>query len=211
LEKVESLRIAPSRYGGYWTIDDWKSIDFSKEEGWQRAIDIFEDRIRGRFLKIVDKIKYHTFSGFAIMALDCLLIETLQQFYEGVEETPRRQSGNYFCHFLTKTSFNEFFDECKANMYYQQIRNGILHQAQTKGNSRIWIREGTPLVEYADDGNGLLINRNKFHEQLVYEFENYVSRLRQNSPVDHELRQKFKHKMDAICRVTKENPKLEKR
>lgn len=206
--KVEPLRIAPRRDGRYWTVEDWKATDFSNEEGWQKAIDIFEDRIRGRFLGVVEKIQCHTFSGFAIMALDCLLIETLQQFYEGVEKTPARQSGDYFRRFLTQTSFREFFDEDKAKMFYRQIRNGILHQAEAKGSSRIWIRKGTLLVEYADDGNGLLINRNKFHEQLVHEFENYVSRLRQNSPVNHELRHKFKHKMNAICKVTKENPKL---
>lgn len=206
--KVEPLRIAPSRCGGYWTVKDWEAIDLANEEGWKKAIIIFEDRIRGRFLKIIDQIKCSTFSGFAIMALDCLLIETLQQFYEGVEETPRRQNQEYFCRFLKQTSFNEFFDECRARMFYQQIRNGILHQAETKGSSRIWIREGTPLVEYADDGNGLLINRNKFHEQLVHEFENYVAQLRRNNPPDNGLRERFKRKMDSICRVGKERRKL---
>lgn len=77
---VEPLRIAPSRHGSHWTIEDWKSINFSVEVDWQTAINIFEDRIRSRFLNIINQAQPSLVSGFAVMALDCLLIETLQQF-----------------------------------------------------------------------------------------------------------------------------------
>lgn len=207
-EAPEPLRIAPSRHGGHWIVEDWKALDFSTEEGWQRGIDIFEDRIRGRFLGIVEAIQDYEFSGFAVMALDCLLIETLQQFYEGKAETPRGQSGEYFRRFLTGTSFSEFFDTKKADMLYSSIRCGILHQAEIKGSSRIWIKEGTPLVSCAEDDNGLLINRRLFHKQLECEFSHYVARLRQNDPPDDKLRERFKRKMDVICKVQPEAPKL---
>jgi len=197
VREQEPLRIAPSRHGGYWTVEDWKALDFSAEEGWQTAIDIFEDRIRYRFLVVVDAIQDYEFSGFAIMALDCLLIETLQQFYEGKVG----QTREYFCRFLTGTSFGTFFDTKKAGMFYSSIRCGILHQAEIKGSSRILIRPGIPLVTWAEDGNGLLINRLLFHEQLQREFSDYVARLREGNPPDAKLRSKFKTKMDAICRV----------
>src|ERR1700730_16968447 len=45
------------------------------------------------------------FSGFAVIATDCLLIETIQQFYEGKAETPRGKSEQYFRKFLTQTVF----------------------------------------------------------------------------------------------------------
>ncbi|HEC36343.1 MAG TPA: hypothetical protein ENI39_07400 [Anaerolineae bacterium] len=207
-EATEPLRIAPSRYGGHWTIEDWKGLDFSTEEGWQRGVDIFEDRISGRFLGIVEAIQGYEFSGFAVMALDCLLIETLQQFYEGKAETPRGQSGKYFRRFLTRTSFSEFFDTKKADVFYSSIRCGILHQAEIKGTSRILIRSGTPLVSWAQDRNGLVINRRLFHQQLECEFRHYVARLRQNDPPDEELRRRFKRKMDAICQIQPEAPRL---
>jgi len=205
-EMEEPLRIAPSRYGGHWTVEHWKALDFSTEEGWQRAIDIFEDRIRGRFLGMVEAIQDYEFSGFAVMALDCLLIETLQQFYEGRAET-LGQSGKYFRRFLTRTSFGAFFDTKKAALFYRSIRCGILHQAEIKGSSRILIRPGIPLVTWAEDGNGLVINRLLFHEQLECEFSHYVAHLRQNDPPDEELRRSFKCKMDVICKVQPEAPK----
>lgn len=114
----EPLRIAPKGRGEHWTIEDYQKIDFAQEEGWQRAIDIFEDRIQWRFLEIIAQIERNEFAGFAVMALDCLLIETLQQFYEGQETTPPRKSKEYFCRFLTETSFGKYFDHIKkAEMF----------------------------------------------------------------------------------------------
>jgi len=197
-EMEEPLRIAPSRYGGHWTIEDWKALDFSAEKGWQRAIDIFEDRIRYRFLVVVDAIQDYEFSGFAIMALDCLLIETLQQFYEGVHETSG-QPRDYFKRFLTQPALRKYFDGKMAECFYTHIRCGVLHQAEIKGSSRI--RIDTPaLVRWADDRRGLVINRKRFHQKLVEVFENYVAQLR--DPTNQDPRAKFRDKMDAICRET---------
>jgi len=131
------------------------------------------------------------------MALDCLLIETLQQFREGVHETPRWQSLQYFQRFLTETALGEYFDEGMAERFYTHIRCGILHQAEIKGSSRI--RIDTPdLVRWANDRQGLVINREKFHEKLVEVFEDYVAQL--HDPDNQDLREKFKIKMDAICK-----------
>jgi len=65
------------------------------------------------------------------MAIDCLLIETLQQFIKGVSETPRRKNECYFKNFLI-SRFKEDFDDEKAKMFYEQIRCGILHCIRPK-------------------------------------------------------------------------------
>ena len=52
------LKISPN-----YDIDYWKTLSFKTESDWQKAIDIFEDRIRGRFFKVIDKFKkYKNFS-----------------------------------------------------------------------------------------------------------------------------------------------------
>jgi hypothetical protein len=180
-----------------YRVYDWKALTFSNEEDWQKAIVIFEDRIRGRFLNFIDLIKCHEYSGFAVLALDCLLIETFQQFREGKDET-RNNSEKYFVNFLTETSFCEFFNKEIAKKFYEQIRCGLLHQAEVKGNSLVRISQNEPLVRLTKDGKGVIVNRESFHEQLVRVFEEYLSRLR--DPSNEDERNKFKTKMDCICR-----------
>lgn len=190
---MEPLKISPK-----YNIEHWKKINFSIEGDWQEAINIFVDRIQGRFLDLISRIESYTYAGFSVIALDCLLIETLQQFRKGVSETPRGNVKQYFKSFLIESSFG--FCDKLADMFYDQIRNGILHQAEIKGTSRISINRDVPLVNLTEDGNGLLINRKLFHEQLVREFEDYVKKLR--NPENHDLREKFKNKMNSICRLS---------
>ena len=58
---------------------------------------------------------------------------------------------------------------------------------------------GPVLVKYADDNKGLIVNRHRFHLQLLSEFENYVAQIR--NPYNIEIRNKFIKKMRAICRT----------
>lgn len=184
------MRISPQ-----YSVRDWQARSFSTEEDWHTAIDIFADRIYGRFIKPIDVIKGYEYAGFAVIALDCLLIETLQQFKEGLSKS--QKSGGAFVRFLTESSFKSYFDGKKATLFYKQFRCGILHQAETKESSII--RIDSPLVNYSDDKKGLVINRCLFHKQLVTELENYISQLQ--DPSNKDLRMKFKRKMDFICRL----------
>jgi len=69
-------------------------------------------------------------SGFVVLALDCALIETLQQSRLGEEETPMRKGQEHFVGFLTETSFKQYFDGAKAELFYKTIRCGLLHQTK---------------------------------------------------------------------------------
>jgi hypothetical protein len=191
----------------------WLSLNLTKKDStdWQIAVDIFDDRIKGRFLKQVQvlesnsdlQIKY--FSGFAIMAIDCLLIETLQQFYKGTKRTGKKQDDIIFHNFFQRSSeFSVFFDTtAKTNIFYVQIRCGILHQAQTKKKSSIHIKIGSPLAQWIDPtdySQGLSINRLKFHNALLSVYEKYISDLRSNNNLN--LRRKFEKKMTLIVNQT---------
>ncbi len=67
---------------------DYKNLNLelnSGEEKWETAINIFEDRIYGRYFKSIDILLNNNdldTTGFAIMAINCLLVETLYQFKE---------------------------------------------------------------------------------------------------------------------------------
>lgn len=192
-------------HGNNWTEDDW-----------QTAIDIFEDRLRGRYFNYIEVLLNFEYSikdyhaGFAITALDCLIIETLQQFYEGRDSS--QGSEKSFERFLTTTSFQKNFgvdtsEGSLADLFYDQIRCGILHQAEVKTDSRI-VSTGAELI--AEEGKGVIVNRRKFHAQLLREFEDYVKRLRKpKTKEDLRLRKNFRQKMDYICKVrTPPDPKV---
>lgn len=168
---------------------DWTSLNLVDEnsENWNKAISIIEDRFNSRFFNQINRLKKNELSGFLIMSIDCLLIETFMQFYLGKESTEDSYSGNQwksFKDFLKNSNhFNsEFNTNKKCHVFYKHFRCGLLHQAQTKGNSKIKINQPAMLT-FIDQSNieiGLIIDRKEFHKRLTKEFEDYLERLRNN-------------------------------
>jgi len=173
---------------------------------WDIAIKIFEDRMEGRFLKqieILDKNPNRdigVFAGFAIMSLDCLFVETLEQFHKGKIRTGQGMDEKAFFDFFQRSSkFKLFFStQAKAAIFYKQIRCGLLHQAQTKRKSTIHIRNEEMLrwVNPQEPEEGLKIQRKLFHKEVLDIYNSYVSKLKDKKNLN--LRQQFKRKMDFI-------------
>lgn len=140
------------------------------------------------------------FSGFAIMALDCLLIETLEQFYKGKIRTGQGMDEKSFFDFFQRSSkLKIFFDsQDKATIFYTQIRCGLLHQAQTKKKSTIHIRNEA-MLQWVNPQNfeeGIKIQRRLFHDEIVDIYNSYVNKLKDPSSLN--LKRKFQRKMDFI-------------
>lgn len=214
--------IAPSRYPEIrnWTSEHWIQLDLSTEAGWKTAIEIFEDRIQYRYLDAVQVLKaeddayYRKYVrrrfGFAIMALDCLLLETLAQFYEGLKDSDQARNvlglnnTRFYVRFLSQSSFvlQNCFDKEKAELFYRTIRCGILHQAETKYSTLIrYVSEDdrTLPFEATEDQKGLCVYWARFHELVLDEYEAYCNCLRGN--VNAIYRENFVRKMEYICRI----------
>lgn len=146
-----NMRIAPKKGYGYWTVMDWSSLnlgkgdDFGNEKDWETAIQIFEDRIKGRFIDAIEILKNednHSKTrrfGFAIMSLICLLIETLAQFYEGEPSSQGISRGIYtnFLSFKSLVLKNLFENHNNAVRFYETFHSGLLHHAETDKSSLI--------------------------------------------------------------------------
>jgi hypothetical protein len=212
----------------------------TNERDWQHAIDVFHRRMQERFFLCIKALEEDVktkrvtplngadadralsqgiviTTGFAIMALCCLLIDTLQFFRAG--KPPRAQpqgcprpekcagtfpgTGRAFVAFLTEClSFGK--DEAKD--FTDGVRNGIFHQAETRG----WVvkldePEGAVLKceMIRLDGVGskevkvYTLNRTVFCTQLRDWYEGYIKRLR-DPKEEASLREHFAAGMDHV-------------
>lgn len=194
------MQIAPGIDTATWQrlkLDNPNSAD------WAVAVNTLAARIHERYVAPVDfliaseaiKPPFERRFGFTVLAIDCLLVETLGAFIEGLEDTEGR-SKKTFCTFLrTRWQFaGEFTTDDLAQKFYQQFRCGILHQAESGGESKVW--SVGPLLHVK--GTAITVNRNKFHDCLKEEFRSYLTELR--DPRNLVLRENFRRKMDFISR-----------
>ncbi len=178
-------------------------LDDKKSPDWNHAVDIFKERINSRYLEPVDLLikednkrsLLERRCGFSILAIDCLLIETLQSFREGLTDTKNKSKEMFKSFSTNREGFREHFSADQALRFYHDFRCGILHQAEVMGPSLLW-SIGLLKGEKAD---GIpYINRTKIHEYLKDEVERYSEELK--DPANSEMRRNFKAKMDFIAR-----------
>ena len=141
----------------------------SDDQTFDQAIEIFEDRIIGRFLEQINLLKDDCCkNGFSIMALECLLVETFAQFYRGLEDTigvSQQEYTDFLVNCLTC-----FRTKTIANKFYSYIRCGILHQAQTKPHSGLTFNSQTT-IKY--EKGFLMVDVERFIDEMNNYFDNY--------------------------------------
>lgn len=202
----DDLEIAAGYTVGYWKdLRSRLDVGNPNSEHWTKAIEIFEVRIRRRFFEPVDEllrfdscIPNKTF-GFAVLAIDCLVIETLQGFREGIVDHSKR-SRELFTNFLTQwVAFNDCVPHDGnsvdfAVQVYRGYRCALHHSGATEVAFRV--RAVGPMFNFNGDC-GVEVNRTCLHRNLKRELDAYVADLRMTNKV--RLRCNFKKKMDSIC------------
>lgn len=135
--------------------------------------------------------------GFSMMALCCLLIETIECYRRGIPTTSKKewsglakiqQKETVLTPFQLPTQgppkgsevfetffrdFQSLFPNVDGKAFYENIRNGILHQAQTKGGWTINARGALCA--------GKNINRNLFAKALEKAFDSYTAGLQEKA------------------------------
>jgi hypothetical protein len=179
------------------TVADYKAWVAEGEGGKKKIARFFADRLTERYVDPVTHLEARWKNGFSFMAVSCLLIETLETFYQGWESTEptKTQRGR------SKLAFRLFFNHQRefepfrshADKFWKHVRCGILHQGETSGG---WIvgRHGS-LFNKAD----LEVNATKFHRALSRVIRDYSQQL-QKEPLSADIWQKFKTKMNAIIK-----------
>ena len=193
------MEIAPN-----FTSDQWRALDLdNSEEDWQKAIDALSDRLHARYIDPIEiliesesriKAAERRF-GFTILAIDLLLMETIQAFKEGLEDT-NRKSKDVFMRFLENSPhFSKFFTtKEQREKFYLEFRCGILHQAEVQSSALVW-----SIGELYERADGMeVLNRNAVHEALKADLNDYILQLKKSESKD--LRANMRKKMDFLVK-----------
>ena len=200
MEKDGRIYIAPS-----FTKEDYLNIQLfamsTDKRNWKRAIEIFTNRVYGRFFEPIYFLTERGVNenGFAIMALDCLLVETLYQFHNGLNKTSGGNKAKYSS-FLRQAMPDIFTSQEIAEIFYSDIRCGILHSAQTKNGSRLTSGKHEIISEFRP--GKIQVDVEGFTNRLRQCFADYKNAISYGD--NQELRENFIRKMNYICLMDEE-------
>lgn len=207
-----------------YIADNYKLSDYlgitltmqSSESNWKKAINIFIDRIQGRYFDAIKKISNNKNEkemlkyGFSIMCIQCLLIDTLVKFRYGPTISKRGtitynfENKKKFTRFL-KEIFFEDFDYNMAVRFYEDIRCGIMHFGTTKRNSRLTC-DSNCLITEIEDGN-ISVDIRILEEKLEQYFQQYIKEIKLGKQT--EMRENFIIAMNYICNIYGKDEKWE--
>jgi hypothetical protein len=199
----DDFEIAPG-YGA----KDWKVLTLDEQGSsaadWATAISILDARIRSRFVEpaqfLIDSENRNSRgrNGFAVLAIDFLLIETIQGFRNGLRGH-NGQSKALFKSFLT--SWPAFIACVPAGQNAGDLAVSVFEQGRcalhhTGSTDRIVVRKSGEMLVFHKDGR-IEINRSLLHQELTKAFEDHLASLK--DPANGHLRKNFRQKMDHIC------------
>ena len=128
----------------------------------------------------------------AILALDCLLIDTIQSFREGRITTGDVSPAQSFKTFLSSQRFADFTRSDRGE-FFQYVRNAILHNGETRKDWKIRI-DTKRVLERDPVMKTRTINRHHFHTAIEQEFRDLVAVLESG---DVKARQQLLRRLEA--------------
>ena len=156
--------------------DQEKIANLIYERFFERYIEPFED----------NKSKH----GFSMMAVSCLMIETLYCFQNGQKRTVGPGGDVFEKFFSDSIHLKEFVGFGRE--FYSKIRCGILHQGETYGGWKI-LRKGAIFVQA-----NKTINATKFMKALKDELREFTGKLK-SEHLSSKIWKNVIKKLDYIC------------
>jgi hypothetical protein len=175
--------------------------DAPDEESWREVITAMQRRILERFLSPIEELARFDEEdelpfrpGFAILALDCLLIDTIQSFREGRVVTGEISPAQSFKVFLSSPRFADFGKNDRGD-FFQYVRNAILHNGETRKDWKIRI-DTEQMLRRDPITKTRTINRRHFHAAIEGEFQDLISLLETGN---RQTRARFLKRLDAMA------------
>lgn len=226
------------KIAGNLTIQDWIdlvggiedneiTIDYISNEKWSLAFYFFEERIRTRYLnptKAILELGDNLGEGFAIVNLQCSLIEVVESFINGwtsefdrrsiwkkngeIAKYPNSENGReiknvdiFISFFENRNPFNTY--NIKGDLLFWNVRCALLHETQTKKNWKIK-KTISHTDSYREEAGFKIIYRENFQNDLIKLIERYKEVIINGGKLDgisaFELRKNFVSKFNHICK-----------
>ncbi len=137
-----------------------------------------------------------------------MLLESLYGYQRGRHTRSSGATSEAFEKILLEEPFREWFQpEDRASRFGRAVRNGILHDGETRDGWIVWKgwRDDAPMLEGEPDGR-IRIYRNVFHNAVKRYVATYFARLREHSAEGAELRENFKRRVDELCQDSEPRP-----
>ena len=215
-KKNEHMNNNEVKIAGRLTTENWynisKTLNSKEAERWRAAFKLFEIRTITRYLNPIKEIinmELNNGEGFAVVNLQCSLIETLECFINGWKfEYPNfiKPDGNSFTG--SRNVFLSFFhnrtpfklSQIDGNDFFISVRCGLLHETQTKNGWKILSSGNDKSIE------NKIIYRNNFQKDIESIIKNYQEAIINGSDFDgienKVLRENFIAKFNHICKVS---------
>jgi len=176
-----------------FTVAKYESAVAAKDG--KRIADALRRRFTERYIEPITPANAKHMHGFTMMAVSCLMIESLESFCRGWENS-KGKSELAFCQFFDS---HHQFDSLRGHSadYYENVRCGILHQAETTGGWKITRKKGAPLF---DPGPPPTINAALFLQQLRAVLDSFCEGLNTADWNSSEEWRNVRKKMKAVCK-----------
>jgi hypothetical protein len=200
---------ADTEIAGKKTVADWQAlkptlVGSTAAALWQSAYDdYFHTRLKTRYfdpIEVLFRNRQYRGEGFAIVAIQCSLVEFLAATLEGVlyRHAPSNKlalheynnSGDMFASFLAgEAPFKSYFSHAQAQEFYSDVRCALLHEARTRNGWRIRAAQKSGVAvdvsekiicpfylqrlfqEYSRSYRGRLVNERALQEAFIRKFD----------------------------------------
>jgi hypothetical protein len=174
------------------TVGMYKAWEQLNDEGWSKKPGFLKQRLRERYIDPIERLAPEHKNGFNIMAVSCLMIETLESFYQGLADTKTKSRECFEMFFARQQRFKAIQDAGLATSFYYDVRCGILHLGETRGGWTV-SRTGA-MFDRANMG----VNATAFHQQIAVALNDYCAELANPPAGGPPLRDKFDAKMAVV-------------
>lgn len=173
----------------------------ANDDAWRELISAVQQRIEERFLTPVkelarfdneNELPYRP--GFAILAIDCLLIDTIQSLREGRVTTGEVSPAHSFKTFLSSPRFANFAKRDRSD-FFTYVRNAILHNGETRKDWKVRI-DSRRMLEHDPSTQTRTINRQLFHAAIEAEFRDLLLLVQSGNAL---VRKLFLRRLDAMA------------